>query len=128
MLDNGQIGRLYLEEEFVKELEDILDNLHVCDDEGRGCENEDHYIDGQRYTRCRLKNQNVEALQSLITQAERRGEVSQLKLLRGWANLHQLGVLPSDFDHVLRSLEQFPYQPLASQTLAELEKRGKDGE
>lgn len=45
---------------------DLLDNLHVCDDEGFGCENEDFFVDGQRYTRCKLKRENWNKLKTLL--------------------------------------------------------------
>lgn len=68
----------------------------------------------------------VEARERL---AERRGEVSQLKMLQNWMLLHDLTATTDDIDHILKSLEQFPNQPLARENLAALAKpQAGDGE
>lgn len=50
-------------------------------------------------------------------EAERRGEVAQLKLLKHWATQHDIAVTVDDLDHVLGSIEQLPNQPLARKNL-----------
>jgi hypothetical protein len=72
----------------------------------------------------------IKRLVALITagnqQAERRGEVATLKRLKHWMTLHNRDADVGDIDHLLISLEQFPDQPTASQTLEALSNTQED--
>lgn len=62
-------------------------------------------------------------LSALLVEAERRGEVYQIKMQQHWQNLHNISIEPDDLQHIADSLEQSPDQPLARVMLQELEKQ-----
>jgi hypothetical protein len=60
------------------------------------------------------------AINNLLFEAERRGEMWQLMYLKQWAELHGISIEVSDIDHIISSLDQTPDQPLARVTLNKL--------
>lgn len=83
-----------------------------------------------------LSNNDIAVILNLITtettkairEAERTGELHQIKMLEHWQSLHGNLITPIDLQHVRRSLEQFPDQPLARETLAALQKEHQKGD
>lgn len=55
--------------------------------------------------------------------AERRGELNQLKLLKLWAEMHELCIDTDDLQHFIDSITQNPSQPLARESIAAILKK-----